>query len=92
MEREPGQTPWLANIYSFNAGAAASLGKMSGDIPGISEGAALLAREMAAKLYSENFSEHWQRLLDYDTPELRGDEWSASPLPVDERASVRKLA
>jgi cation diffusion facilitator CzcD-associated flavoprotein CzcO len=84
MEREPGQAPWLANIYSFNAGAAASLGKMSGDIPGISEGASLLARAIAARLYSEDLDRYWQRLLAYDTPELRGDEWTASPLPDDE--------
>jgi cation diffusion facilitator CzcD-associated flavoprotein CzcO len=84
LEREPGQAPWLTNIYSFNAGAAASLGKMSGDIPGISEGASLLARAIAARLYSENIDQYWQRLLDYDTPELRGDEWTESPLPDDE--------
>lgn len=92
IEREAGSAPWLKNIYSFNAGAAASLGKMSGDIPGISEGAALLAREVAAKLYKESFDHHWQRLLDYDTPELQGDEWTASPLPVDEPDTVRKRA
>jgi cation diffusion facilitator CzcD-associated flavoprotein CzcO len=92
LEREPGQAPWLANIHSFNSGAAASLGKMSGDIPGISEGAALLAREIAASLYTENFGQYWQRLLDYDTPELRGDEWTASPLPDDARTTIRKQA
>ena len=80
-ERELGTAPWLSKIYSFNAGAAASLGKLSGDIPGISEGAAILAREIASSLYQEDFDHHWQRLLDYDTPELRGDEWTASPLP-----------
>lgn len=92
LEREPGQAPWLANIHSFNSGAAASLGKMSGDIPGISEGAAWLAREIAAKLYTENFGQYWQRLLDYDTPELRGDEWTASPLPDEARTAVRQQA
>jgi cation diffusion facilitator CzcD-associated flavoprotein CzcO len=92
MEREPGTAPWLSNIHSFNAGAAASLGKMSGDIPGISEGAAILAREIAAKLYKENFEQHWQRLVDYDTPELRGDEWAASPLPEGGQDLARKQA
>lgn len=93
MEREPGQAPWLANIHSFNSGAAASLGKMSGDIPGIGEGASWLAREIAAKLYAENFDQYWQKLLDYDTPELRGDEWTASPLPDDAPApAARKQA
>ena len=84
-EKEAGTAPWLANIYSFNAGAAASLGKLSGDIPGISEGAAILAREIAARLYQENFEQHWQALLDYSTPELQGDEWKASPLPDAEQ-------
>ncbi|MBP2532275.1 NAD(P)/FAD-dependent oxidoreductase [Rhizobium sp. PvP099] len=92
LEREPGQTPWLANIYSFNSGAAASLGKVSGDIPGISEGAAWLSREIAAKLYAESFEQYWQRLLAYDTPELRGDEWTASPLPDDAQTNARKQA
>jgi cation diffusion facilitator CzcD-associated flavoprotein CzcO len=81
LEREPGEAPWLANIHNFNSGAAASLGKVSGDIPGISEGAAWLAREIAAKLYAESYDHHWQQLLDYDIPELHGDEWTASPLP-----------
>lgn len=92
LEREPGQAPWLSRIHSFNSGATASLGKVSGDIPGISEGAAWLAREIAAKFYIENFDRYWQRLLDYDTPELRGDEWSASPLPDDERTAARRQA
>jgi hypothetical protein len=65
---------------------------MSGDIPGISEGAAILAREIAAKLYKENFEQHWQRLVDYDTPELRGDEWAASPLPEGGQDLARKQA
>jgi cation diffusion facilitator CzcD-associated flavoprotein CzcO len=92
LERVPGDAPWLANIHSFNSGAAASLGKVSGDIPGISEGASWLAREIAAKLYEENFGQYWQRLLDYDTPELRGDEWTASPLPDGETLDDRKQA
>ncbi|WP_275787366.1 NAD(P)-binding domain-containing protein [Pararhizobium gei] len=92
LEREPGQAPWLANIHSFNSAAAASLGKVSGDIPGISEGAAWLVREIAAKLYEEDFDHYWQRLMDYETPELRGDEWTASPLPEGEETTARKQA
>jgi len=80
-ERVAGEAPWLSNIHCFNYGASASLGKMSGDIPGISEGANWLATEMAARFYAEDIEAHWQKLLDYDTPELRGDEWSASELP-----------
>ncbi len=82
-EKTPGRAAWLSNVYCFNYGASASLGKVSGDIPGISEGAAWLAREIAAVLYREDIDAHWQGLLDYDTPELFGDEWAASDLPGD---------
>ncbi len=91
LEREPGQAPWLAHIHSFNSSAAASLGK-AGDIPGISESAAALAQEIAAKLYAENLEQYWQLLLDYKKPELQGDEWTASPLPDDECGDARRQA
>ncbi len=38
-EKVPGTAPWLKHVYCFNYGASASLGKVSGDIPGVSEGA-----------------------------------------------------
>jgi hypothetical protein len=63
---------------------------VSGDIPGISEGASWLAREVAARLYSEDIQQHWERLLAYDTPELRGDEWTASELPDEGIAPVER--
>lgn len=78
LERTPGKAPWLRNIYCFNYGAAVSLGKVSGDIPGISEGAAWLARGLASRLYAEDVAEHYQEMLDYDKPELLGDEWTPS--------------
>ena len=80
-EKTPDAAPWLSNVYCFNYGATASLGKVSGDIPGISEGAAWLTRDLAATLYREDIETHWQRLRDYAKPELQGDEWSESPLP-----------
>jgi FAD-dependent urate hydroxylase len=80
-----GAAPWLSNVYCFNYGAAASLGKVSGDIPGISDGAGWLAREIAAKLYAEDVELHWQAMLDYAKPELDGSEWTPSELPTDQR-------
>ncbi|MGH1480935.1 MAG: NAD(P)-binding domain-containing protein [Geminicoccales bacterium] len=82
-EKMPGTAPWLAKVYCFNYGATASLGKVSGDIPGISEGASWLTRDLAAALYREDIKAHWQRLQDYEKPELHGDEWTESPLPDD---------
>jgi cation diffusion facilitator CzcD-associated flavoprotein CzcO len=83
-ERRPGTAPWLNDIYCFNYGATASLGKISGDIPGISEGAGWLVREIAASFYREDIEAHWQRLNDYTKPELQGHEWQPSPLPMAE--------
>ncbi len=80
-EKVPGNAPWLANVYCFNYGATASLGKVSGDIPGVSEGADWLTKALAARLYSEDIARHWNDLQAYDTPELLGDEWAASDLP-----------
>ncbi|WP_252106599.1 MULTISPECIES: NAD(P)/FAD-dependent oxidoreductase [unclassified Halomonas] len=83
QEREPGSAPWLSNIHCFNYGASVSLGKVSGDIPGISEGASWLASAIASRFYQEDVERHWQQLQHYDAPELQGDEWTASPLPND---------
>ena len=80
-ERNPGAAPWLDRIHCFNYGSKLSLGNISGDIPAISEGASWLAREMAARFYTEDIAHHWRYLQDYDKPELLGDEWTASDLP-----------
>ena len=88
-EREPGKAPWLANIHCFNYGASASLGKVSGDIPGISEGAAWLTRALASKLYGEDVAAHFQGMVDYDKPELQGDEWTPSPLEPEAVAPLQ---
>ncbi|MFK8080662.1 MAG: NAD(P)-binding domain-containing protein [Granulosicoccus sp.] len=82
-------TSWLQNVHCFNYGATASLGKVSGDIPGISEGARWLAKALASRLYQEDIETHWQGMQDYVKPELQGDEWEASDLPDPE--NVRKV-
>ena len=79
-EKVPGAAPWLKNVYCFNYGASASLGKVSGDIPGVSEGAEWLTRAMAATLYTEDVEAHWQAMVEYATPELDGSEWTATEL------------
>jgi cation diffusion facilitator CzcD-associated flavoprotein CzcO len=74
-ERDPGTAPWLKNIHCYNYAATLSLGKVSGDIPAVSEGAAMLARAITATFYGEDIERHYQHLLDYQKPELLGDEW-----------------
>jgi len=75
QEREPGTAPWLKDIHCFNYGATVSLGKISGDIPAISDGARLLVQRLAASFYEADIQRHWQGLQDYARPELLGDEW-----------------
>ncbi len=75
-EKQPGDAPFLADIHCFNHGASLSIGKVAGDIPGISTGAAWLAAGIAAEFYNRDIEAHWQILLDFDKPELFGDEWT----------------
>lgn len=81
-EKMPGNAPWLGHVYCFNYGATASMGKVSGDIPGVSDGAAWLARAIAARLYVEDVETHWQDMQAYSKPELLGHEWTPSDLPT----------
>ena len=90
-EKRPGTAPWLSNVYCFNYGASASLGKVSGDIPGISEGAAWLSRALAATLYNEDIQTHWDRMQKYDKPELFGDKWEPTELELDAPTKKRWL-
>ena len=82
IEKHPGAAPFLADIHCFNHAASLSIGKVVGDIPGISTGAAWLAGGIAAEFYNRDIEAHWQILLDYDKPELFGDEWTDAESPV----------
>ncbi|GAK71917.1 putative oxidoreductase [Agrobacterium rubi TR3 = NBRC 13261] len=87
-EKHPGTAPWLKDIHCFNYSSAISLGKVSGDIPAISEGALWLARGIAASLFIRDIDYHWEALQAYEKPELDGSEWTDADAP----ASVQKTA
>lgn len=76
QQREPGACPWLERVHCFNYPAALSLGKLSGDIPGISAGAWRLAHALAGHFYAEDAEQHFAALQAYAEPELFGDEWT----------------
>ena len=65
-EKRPRQAPFLADIHCFNHAASLSIGKVAGDIPGISTGAEWLAAGIAAEFYNRDIEAHWQILLDFD--------------------------
>jgi len=75
QEKVPGQAPGLARIHCFCYPAALSHGTVSGDIPAISEGARRLAQGIASLFYREDIEAHFERIQQFEEPELLGDEW-----------------
>ncbi len=75
-EKNPGAAPFLTRIHAFNFGATLSLGKVSGDIPAVSEGAQWLAQGVAAAFWNDDVEKHWAAVQAYAKPELLGDEWT----------------
>lgn len=73
-ERQTGGASWLERVHAFNIAAIASLGLISGDIPGVSDGARRLAEHVAAALFRTDAAAHLAKLRAYDDPELLGDE------------------
>ncbi|TPW29117.1 NAD(P)/FAD-dependent oxidoreductase [Martelella alba] len=73
--KNQGDAAFLSDIHCFNYGSALSLGKVSGDIPAISEGATWLAKGLAASFFAKDLDQYWQELLVYEKPELDGSEW-----------------
>lgn len=76
LETELGACPALAKIHCFNFPATLSHGKLTGDIPAVSEGADRLARGIVRALFVEDRERHFENLQAFDTPELQGDEWA----------------
>lgn len=72
---DPEALPWASRVHCFNFAAALSHGKVTGDIPAISVGAERVAQGICSTLFADDFDEQYRRLVDFDTPELLGDEW-----------------
>ena len=93
LEKTPGACPALHRIHCFNFPATLSHGKLSGDIPAISEGADRLARGIVRALFVADRDQHFAALTAFATPELLGDEWTDAdatigvPLPQSETAA-----
>jgi cation diffusion facilitator CzcD-associated flavoprotein CzcO len=85
-EKVPGSAPFLRRVHCFNFGATLSLGKVSGDIPAVSEGAQRLAQGISAAFWADDVEKHWAALQAYAKPELLGDEWTDADAVVAARA------
>ena len=76
LEKVPGACPVLSRLHCFNYPATLSHGKLSGDIPAISEGADRLARGIVRRLFVDDREIHFANLKAFATPEIIGDEWT----------------
>ncbi len=81
-ERKPGACPAVTRIHCLNHHATLSHGKLSGDIPAVSDGAKRLARGLARRLFVEDAAQHFALLQAFDRPELLGDEWTDADIPA----------
>jgi FAD-dependent urate hydroxylase len=75
QEKIGGSCPALSRLHCFNYPATLSHGKLSGDIPAISEGADRLARGIVRRLFVDDRETHFENLKAFATPEIIGDEW-----------------
>ena len=76
LEKVPGACPALARLHCFNYPATLSHGKLTGDIPAISEGADRLARGIVRSLFVADRATHFANLEAFAVPEILGDEWT----------------
>ena len=78
LQREPGAAPWVERIHCFTFPGFLSHGPVTGDIPAISVGAERIAAAIAGDLFVEDFERNFARMQAWTTPELRGDEYTAT--------------
>ncbi len=83
QEKAPGACPALRRVHCFNHHATLTQGKLSGDIPAVSDGAKRLARGLARSLFVEDRELHFAALQAFDRAELMGDEWVDSDAAAD---------
>ncbi len=80
-ERRAGATPGLDRLHCMNYAAALSHGKLTGDIPAVTQGANRFAQGVASAFLAEDIDHFYERLQAFDTPDVDGDEWTDEPLP-----------
>lgn len=70
MPKEPGNAPYLKNLYCYNYGATLSHGLLSGDIPAISIGATRLAQGIAADFFMQDSEWFLKCLKNYEVKDF----------------------
>lgn len=78
QQREPGQAPWVENIYCFNFAAITSFGRHVGDVGSIRFGVPRLVEHLVKDFFLADLDQHLERLLAEVPEELRFDEYAHS--------------
>jgi hypothetical protein len=78
----------MGRVHCFAFPAFTTHGPISGDIPAISVGAERVAQGIVAALFAEDYARNFARLLAFDTPELRGDEFTIAASAQEFRADA----
>lgn len=76
QQRQPGQAPWIENIYCFNFAAITSFGRHVGDVGSIRFGVPRLVKHLVKDFFLNDLDHHVERLLSEVPEELRFDEYA----------------
>lgn len=80
---------WVERVHAFNIGAMASIGLLSGDIPGVGDGARRLGEGLARRLFLEDADRHMACIAGYDAHEIADDALALAEARAKEAALKR---
>jgi len=69
MERVPGQTPWISNIYLFAFAATMSFGPSGSSINAMTTAIPKLVYGLTRGLFRADLDRHWRSFKAYDVPQ-----------------------
>ncbi len=74
VEREPGLTPWIADIHLFSIASTMSFGASGSSINAMTTAVPKLVEGITRGLFAGDIEKHWSSLLSYDVPQAVVDE------------------
>lgn len=69
VEKEPGRTPWIANIHVFSIASTMSFGPSGSSINAMTTCVPKLVSAITKGLFREDIEQHWAALLAYEVPQ-----------------------
>jgi cation diffusion facilitator CzcD-associated flavoprotein CzcO len=69
-EREPGRTPWIADLHCFGIGTTVSFGPAGSSINAMTTAVPKLIAGVTRGLFRTDLAEHWDDLLAYNVEQV----------------------